>query len=237
MTFAVAVIAAVALVGWVTSAAAVAATVPSPAWSIQALAEPTVFKPGDESGLDTYEVFLTNSGGKVTDQSPITITDTLPAGLGVKSVELQPPRPMGNVENLGPAACETKVVSAVSTVTCEVTDALLPAREPAKIYPGNDLRVAIHTTVPLAASGSLVNAVTVEGGGAEAASGEIHSVASGEEASAGFEEFHAASDGFRWTPVDGRGLSSLPVHDELRRQHAFPRRPAPGSPSCLLGEI
>ena len=109
------------------------AAVPAPAWSIQALAAPTNFKPGEESGLDRYEVFLTNSGGEVTDHSPITITDTLPQGLVVKSVELQPPR--GGALNLAPAACETQVAGSISTVTCKVTDALLPANRPGEALP------------------------------------------------------------------------------------------------------
>jgi hypothetical protein len=88
-------------------------------------------------------------------------------------------------------------------VICKVTDPLLPALEPTKLYPGDELRLAIHTTVPLTASGSLVNDVTVEGGGAEAASAEIHSKAGGEETSAGLEEFHADLTGPDGLPSTG----------------------------------
>jgi hypothetical protein len=185
---------------WGTAAAAAAR--PSPAWSIQALAVPTNFKPGDESGLDLYEAFLINSGGMVTDHSQITITDILPAGLDVKSVELQPSR--GGVNSIGPAACHTKVVGAVSTVTCEVTDALAPAIEPAKLYPDDQLRLAIHVTVPDSEHAvPLTNHVAIEGGGANSASAEIENQATEAEAAAGFEEFHAELTGPDGLPTTG----------------------------------
>ena len=63
------------------------AATPAPAWDIQSISAPTNFLPGEASGEDRYQVFLTNSGSKPrTDQSPITITDTLPKRLGVKSL-------------------------------------------------------------------------------------------------------------------------------------------------------
>jgi hypothetical protein len=180
---------------------ALAAPAPAPAWEIQALASPTNFEPGEESGLDTYEAFITNSGGALTDHSEITITDTLPAGLGVKSIQLLPPRNVSN--KLPQSACEPNTVGAITTVTCKVTDALRPAKEPAKLFPGNDLLLAIHVTVPPSAAGTLVNQVEVKGGGAEPASAEIHTQATTEEAQAGFEEFHAALSGPDGKPTSG----------------------------------
>jgi hypothetical protein len=188
-------------------APAAPAATPAPAWSIQALAAPTNFEPGDETGLATYEAFVVNSGGESTDRSQITIVDTLASGLGVKSVELAPPRGHAD-DDLAPGACETQVVATVSTVTCKVTEALLPAREPAQLDPGNQLLLKIHVTVPPTASGALTNHVEVEGGGvAEPVSAEIHNEATEEEAAAGFEEFHAAltsADGQPTTGADAR---------------------------------
>ena len=181
------------------------AAAPAPAWSIQTLAVPTNFKPGEESGLDTYEAFLANSGGEVTDHSQITITDALPAGLAVKSVALQPPR--GGVLDLGPAACETEASGEQSTVTCEVTDALLPAKEPAKLYPGNQLRLTIKVKVPPSVEGPLSNRVAIEGGGGGEVSAEIDNEASQAAAPAGFEEFHAALTG-----PDGRAATGADSH-------------------------
>ncbi len=183
----------VILSGSVAMAQAVAAEA-VPAWDLQALAAPTNFKPGDESGLATYEAFITNSGGQVTDQSQITITDTLPKGLGVKSIELQPVRFNSTLKD--PSVCEVDVVAELSTVVCKITDALFPARQPAKVVPGNQMRLQIHVTVPPSAEGALVNHVKVEGGGAESTEVESKNQASTEEkAPAGFQEFQAELTG------------------------------------------
>jgi uncharacterized repeat protein (TIGR01451 family) len=170
---------------------ALAAPTPAPAWSIQSLSSPTDFKPGDQSGLDSYQVHVTNSGGKPTDHSQVTITDTLPKGLIVSRVLLIPPR--GEEPTNG--ACETAVAGEVSTVTCKVTDALLPNAEAAKLYPGNALLLEIGVTTPLSVTGTLVNRVKVEGGGAEATMAESENRASGEAVGPGFEEFHAELTG------------------------------------------
>jgi hypothetical protein len=207
------------------------AVAPSPAWSLQALAEPTNFSPGEARGPNTYEVFVTDSGAETTDHSQITIIDTLPEGLAVKSVALESPRSKG--ADLGPAACETSVTGALSTVTCKITDALAPAEEPAKLFPGDQLRLAIHLEVPPSISGALTNRVAVEGGGAKPASGEIHNEASQEEASAGFEKFHAAltgPDGLTTTAVDSHPYQytvSFAVNTEVPPpDFGVPLRPA-----------
>ena len=118
------------------SANASAAT-PSPAWDIQSISAPTNFLPGEASGEDRYQVFITNSGGEPTDESPITITDTLPKGLGVKGVELDAPR--GASPNISGGCKAPTTVGEVTTVSCEVTNALLPGDEPARLDPGNML--------------------------------------------------------------------------------------------------
>src|SRR5664279_2212855 len=57
------------------------AATPAPAWSIHSVAGPTNFVPGDISGFEGYKLYVTNIGGQPTDGSPVTITDTLPAGV------------------------------------------------------------------------------------------------------------------------------------------------------------
>ena len=92
-------LATVAIAGALALPASAQAATPAPAWAVQSLASPTNFKPSDETGLDRYLVYLTNSGAKamngkeivegkkqpiaVEKEQPITITDTLPAGLAV----------------------------------------------------------------------------------------------------------------------------------------------------------
>ncbi len=165
------------------------ASAASPAWSIQPLATPTHFVPGDESGFSRYQVFITNSGGEKTDStSPIFITDTLPAGLTVKSVELIPPRGTNIAK---PPVCETEVVGEVSTVSCEVTNAALPKLEPARLEPGDQMLLEVKVAVPPSISGTLVNRIEVEGGGAEAVAAQGENQASASEPAAGFQEFRA----------------------------------------------
>jgi hypothetical protein len=182
------------------SANANAAT-PSPAWDIQSISVPTNFLPGEESGEDRYQVFITNSGAEPTDESPITITNTLPKGLGVKSLELRSPR--GGNPNITGGCKAPMTVGEVTTVSCEVTNALLPGDEPARLEPGNALFLQIRTTVPADAAGTLVNHVTVEGGGAATATAEAENEASTEDAKAGFEEFEAELTGPDGLPVSG----------------------------------
>ncbi len=224
-------IAVTILAGGAPSARAVA---PVPAWSVQALAAPTNFKPGEKSGLDIYEVFITNSGTQTTDHTPITITDALPAGLSVKSVGVQSPRSSDGTTELGELPCETKTVGEVSTVTCVVTDALEPEKEPATLHPEDQLRLAIHVEVPPSASGTLVNQVTVTGGGAKEASVRHENPASSEPAPAGFEELHATvsePDGSEATGVDSHPYE----YTTTAAVNLVPAQPGAGQPFLPAG--
>ena len=91
----------------------------------------------------------------------------------------------------------------VTTVSCEVTNALLPGDEPARLEPGNVLFLESSTTVPPSAAGTLVNQVKVEGGGAATVTAEAENEASTEDAKAGFEEFEAQLTGPDGLPVTG----------------------------------
>jgi hypothetical protein len=182
----------------------VSASAATPVWSIESLATPTNFAPGDASGLDRYQVFVTNNGGEAMDpaQGPITITDTLPAGLEVKKVRLVFVKQSGaDIAK----ACEVETTGEVSTVTCEVTEAVLPKAEPTKVYPGDGFALEIQVAVPADAAGALVNRVEVEGGGAAAASAHSENEASSDDPSPGFEAFHAEltdEDGLPATGAD-----------------------------------
>jgi hypothetical protein len=184
--------------------AALAAPDPAPAWSLQSLASPTNFYPGDESGLDSYQVHVVNNGGETTDGSAITITDTLPKGLVVKNVEVLPPRVVNTP--LPAAACKIQP-GEVATVRCEIVNSLQPNAEPAKLNPDDELLLEVSVATPVGVTGPLVNRVEVEGGGAPANSLEAENLAAGEDAKAGFEEFHAKVSG-----PDGRAASAAASH-------------------------
>ncbi len=199
----------VLVLGALLASSAQAAVPAVSAWSAQALAAPTNFKAGDESGSDLFEAFLTNDGGAPTDRGSITIVDTLPKGLGVKSVELSTTKQRGIGPVLAASACQTQSAGEVATVTCTIEEGVEPsAEEPALLYPGEALLLRIRVKVPPTASGPLLNRVEVQGGGAtEAAVAESHNQVSEAEAAAGFQEFHAAVTG-----ADGKAATGADSH-------------------------
>jgi len=213
---------------------------PAPAWSIQSLAEPTNFLPGRDSGLDHYELFITNNGGQETDGSAITITDVLPAGLEVKAVDLfSSVAPAVNL-NGSSTACKTETAGDIRTVTCTLEGA------PATLLPTEQVRVAILLKVPqcpgLAESCPLVNQAQVKGGGAAEppVSATSHNEISSNHASAGFQDFRAtltAADGSAVTQAAAHpyqytttfALNTEAVDPDLVPPTAFPLRPAGGN--------
>ncbi len=191
----------VAVMGTVAVPAGAAIPSPGPAWAIQSVATPTNFAPGDETGRDHYIAYLTNSGGLATDRSPITITDTLPAGLTVQEVILIGPRttpPIG-----APPVCVQKPSGNAVIVTCEVTEAIAPKIEPAKLYPGNELILDISVNTPSNIPGILINKVEVNGGGANPTGLATSNQVSTEDAYTGFEDFHAELTGPDGLPATG----------------------------------
>ena len=227
-----------AILGASLLAPAAQAATPAPAWSVHSLATPTVFKPGEVSGLDRYEVVITNIGGAITDGSPITITDTLPAGLGVKEVELlvrQPGRLIDFEDLATLGACETQTVGEVSTVSCEIDESLPGTVDVAKLFPGDEALLVIRLEVPPTAAGTLTNSVTVSGGGAGEASATPENEAGEGEAKAGFQDFEATLTGADGKPATGAAshpyqyTSSFAVNTALTPPGSnFPFRAAGG---------
>jgi hypothetical protein len=197
----------------------------APAWGLQALAAPTHFVPGDESGVARYEVFLINSGAAATDQNPITITDTLPKGLVVKDIKLETSR--RPLIDLGNEACgKTEPPGGAAIVTCVIDESLPPAAgEPAHLLPSEQGRLVIFVAIPASIpEGALLNQVAIEGGGAEPAAAEAENSASAEEnTAAGFQEFQA-----ELTDVDGHAVTSAASHPyQYTTSFAVNLNPAP----------
>jgi uncharacterized repeat protein (TIGR01451 family) len=194
---------AVVVVGIVWTAPARAAN-PAPAWRIRSVAQPTNFAPGDESGDDAYEVTLTNSGGATSSGTPIAvITDTLPAGLTVKSIEME--IYLGSQQfPVGSELCASGKAGASVTVTCTLPEGFKGVKA---LAPSEGLVVIIHVAVPTSASGPLVNAAQAQGGGAPMVSTSSNNVVSSAPAGAGFSEFHAELTG-----VDGLSDSQAGSH-------------------------
>lgn len=222
-------------------AASVQAAEAVPAWAIQSIASPTNFTPGgepDSDHLDRYVVYITNSGGEamngkeeghaiaVGKEQPITIADTLPAGLVlVGEPRLYSPRSVFSLP------CTLGEASGHATVDCEVTNSVNPPGEPARLEPGNQLILDIKVKTPGNVHGSLVNQVEVEGGGAAAVSRKVRNEASNVDAPPGFQEF--------WTQL--RGADGLPTNAADSHPYAFVTSfvvnmvaSEPGSPAAFV---
>jgi uncharacterized repeat protein (TIGR01451 family) len=133
------------------AAGASPATAAAPHWTILTQAAPADFHPGDTN--DIYEVVALNDGNAAASPNE-TITDVLPEGLTVTSVEGGGQFTFFDYVGF---ACESEIVGANPVVTC--TD---PEGAPA----GASLAVKINVEVPADASGTLSNLATISGGGA-----------------------------------------------------------------------
>jgi hypothetical protein len=201
---------AIVAVALTASASASAATTPAPAWSIRSLPTPTNFAPDDESRRYGYEIIALNSGGAATDGSPITLTDTLPAGLTVKKVKLLLRRSPGQTaKDYGPSdqgVCEIEKPAAAEVVRCTIPEELPEASNPSLVESSDMLRLVIDVSTPPAVAGTtLTNVAQVHGGGAPAASTTSHNEANAEPAPAGFRFFHAARLGADGLPAGQAG--------------------------------
>jgi sugar lactone lactonase YvrE len=161
-----------------------------------------------------YEIFLANSGSEPSDGTPIEITDTLPAGLEVRSLLLETPgAPL--IQN--PSGCKTVVSAGQSTVECKIEGPSVV------LYPNEQLRLVVNLTVPGSVSGSLTNHVQVEGGGAASSTATSQNEANPSPAAAGFEEFEATLTG-----VDGNPVSDAAAHPyQYTTRFAVNLKPAP----------
>jgi hypothetical protein len=186
-------------------AAPAPAASPAPAWSIRSLAVPTNFTPGDESGIYRYEVMVVNSGGAATDGSPITLTDTLPAGLVAKEVGVKLP---AAGSTLVESVCSTEKPGESEIVRCTIPEELPGTSNPTSIGPSEALRLLIRVSTPAEAAGTtLANHAQVQGGGALSVSTVSHNEATSEPASAGLMDFRAALLG-----VDGLSTRQAASH-------------------------
>jgi uncharacterized repeat protein (TIGR01451 family) len=153
--------------GWLVVVSSALAVAGGPQWTVTAVSAPTNFVPGDESGDDVYKVLVTNTGGVESDGSPVTIVDTLPAGLtldhvGVVGFVRTPAK--GDV----PLSCEG--------LTCTYSGAVIP---------DETLVLKVPVDVELRESSTVVNVVRVAGGGAPDAAMETPTMISFEAAGFG----------------------------------------------------
>jgi hypothetical protein len=140
-----------------------------PAWTIRSLAQPTIFSAASNAACeaqrrqacDSYTLLITNVGSEPANRggsTPITISDTLPAGVAVRSN--------------GGIPLESEDLSTQDSLSCATPspqEALLQCMDTAEVPVGDTLRVTVEVIVSPGFSGPLVNSASVAGGGAPAA--------------------------------------------------------------------
>lgn len=143
-----------AALGLMALRAAPAAQAAAPAWRISAISLPTHLRPGASVSEDPneafpqYSILVTNVGNAPTGL-PITVTDTLPAGL-------TPENPSG----------ESTTTVFPSSIDCETAGQTVTCTTAGSLGPGRWLRIEIPVDVdPLPEGTTLTNEATVSGGG------------------------------------------------------------------------
>ncbi len=127
-----------------------------PQWAVTAVSAPTNLHPGDETGDQSFDITVTNSGGASSDAGePVTITDVLPGGVtldhvGAEGFELLNKAGEGRVDEAGTR------MSCVG-VSCTFSGTVLPQEM---------LLVRIPVDVELKSEQTVMNLVHVSGGGA-----------------------------------------------------------------------
>jgi hypothetical protein len=186
-------------------AASALATTAGPAWEVSPIAAPTNFTPAQnatclaagqrnifrERECDHFSATVTNAGTAPTTGASVTITDALPAGVTVESIELEyvginavyfKTHPHGHGD--GQALAEQFCHSAASVVTCLA---------PGSLKPADALRFTVYVTVdlPEPPSAAITNTVTVEGGGAAAITHSVSNTIDGSSAVFGLSSLSA----------------------------------------------
>ncbi len=163
-------LAALLVLGAIGAAPSLAASA-GPRWSIVSESQPTYFEAGDTS--DAYVLIVRNAGAlPTTHGSPVTVADTLPAGVTATQVSARGEGPNGKGSPKYRLTCQTP--PAPEPVTCTYTEG--PTQGP--VLPGAVIAVTItvsieggaRTLIKEGATTLTANSATVSGGGAPSAS-------------------------------------------------------------------
>jgi hypothetical protein len=190
----------VAFVVAVVLVCAAAAGAALPVLKIAVQATPTHYSASDIAGKDVYFLEVTNVGDAPTEGSPIVISDTLPAGLtydpsgGLSRMGVEMTDFLNFLEEgteLGLFSC-----SEGPPVRCTVSE---------KLQPGRRVLMSVPVTVDPGAPGSVVNAVSVSGGGAPSMSASETTTISSTPPAPGFQNFDGGFQGTDGSPVSQAG--------------------------------
>ena len=144
------------------------AAAPAPGWSVDTLALPSTFSAG---AGDEYVVTATNVGSEPTDGSPVTITDTLPAGLTVQSIAFiyshVHPNYTNNIDFAPYGLCSTVPLRCTLPGFVEGFGAV-------SVAPGGSLEMIVEVAASEPGiTDALTDTATVSGGGGGSASGSV----------------------------------------------------------------
>jgi uncharacterized repeat protein (TIGR01451 family) len=201
------------IVGYLLFATAAPAAGPAPAWRVHSFASSTSFSASNDAACieyppfgggafrgfgvpcDAYRTTVTNAGSEPTDGSPVTLVDTLPAGLSVNHVSLYRSGSTSEVGiDFGESLC-TKTSALV--VRCQV---------PFVVPADGTLEMVVFVTVEPGATSSLVHTVSASGGGAAPVSASLRNTngAAPVFGVSAFEPSIAGLDGAADTQAGGR---------------------------------
>ena len=144
-----------------------------PQWTVTAVSDPTNLVPGNESGDQSFDMTVTNTGGASSDAAePITVTDLLPEGVtldhtGAEGFELR---------NTG-----SRIDEPGTPMSCVGASCTFSAAVPAD----GTLLVRIPVDVELSGEQTVSNVVHVSGGGAPDAFVNVSTLVSPAEAGFG----------------------------------------------------
>jgi hypothetical protein len=213
MIISTAVVSSLALLA-VCGATSAGAAVAGPGWTIDSFPSPTNFSVQDNPGGDfecaardtcgnAYEVFATDAGARPTDGGPIVMSDTLPAGVTVQSVEFRLVT-NSNIElSPGRIGGETFAIG-----SCPATEPVVRCTYEGTLAPDDTLAMRVVVAVDGATPehARLTNQATVSGGGAPSISATSENEVNAEPAPFGpsrFEFFKAGLNGASETQASG----------------------------------
>ncbi|HEV7493175.1 hypothetical protein [Baekduia sp.] len=150
-------------------AATASAAAPAPGWTLDNFAIPTNFSAADNATCtswpgtgylppcDGYAITATNVGARPTDDSIITLADSLPHGLTVQHIKLFWLGPGADDAGVNPSTDFGGSFCDTSAVRCDA---------PFTLAPEDILQMLVYVTVDPGASGPVHNSAKVSGGGA-----------------------------------------------------------------------
>ncbi|MGH2878775.1 MAG: hypothetical protein ACRDK4_04105 [Solirubrobacteraceae bacterium] len=187
--------------------ASAASAVPVAAgWKVDSFSAPTVFSEAqngecaatfvnDPVICDSYRVTVVNVGAAATDSTPVTIADTLPAGVVVKRVEFY----WTGARIFGLNGSRDDLQRRFPGRFCSVSPSPR-CTLPYAIGPDERMLMVVDVTVSPGAPEKLANAVSVSGGGAPEAGVNGETPNGGEPAQFGLSDFDFFIDGANGLP-------------------------------------